>query len=115
STPHIGSWRSHTILPYCLSSFLPAAPAKIPAGFEVLRIFRSLDWATVQGYDLHGTWESTTNFQSALFSPRDDPATPTKFSVDLAIQTYLAKRAPARTLLLGSPSSTPASPSLPHL
>jgi chitinase len=88
---------------YVLTAFLPADPAKITAGFEVPQIFRSLDWATVQGYDLHGTWESTTNFQSALFSPRDDPATPTRFSVDLAIQSYLSKRAPARKLVLGVP------------
>jgi chitinase len=88
---------------YVLTAFLPADPAKIEAGFEVPAIFRSLDWATVQGYDLHGTWESTTNFQSALFSPPGDPATPTKFSVDLAIQTYLARRAPARKLVLGVP------------
>jgi chitinase len=88
---------------YALTAFLPADPAKITASFEVPAIFRSLDWATVQGYDLHGTWESTTNFQSALFSPKGDPATPTKFSVDLAIQTYLAKDAPARKLVLGVP------------
>src|SRR5215472_302721 len=86
-----------------LTAFLPADPAKIAAGFEVPAIFHSLDWATVQGYDLHGTWESTTNFQSALFSPPGDPATPTKFSVDLAIQTYLARHAPARKLVLGVP------------
>jgi chitinase len=88
---------------YVLTAFLPADPAKVTAGFEVPQIFRSLDWATVQGYDLHGTWESTTNFQSALFSPRGDPATPTRFSVDLAIQAYLSKRAPARKLVLGVP------------
>jgi len=88
---------------YLLTAFLPADPAKIAAGFEVPAIFHSLDWATVQGYDLHGTWESTTNFQSALFSPPGDPATPTKFSVDLAIQTYLARHAPARKLVLGVP------------
>jgi chitinase len=88
---------------FVLTAFLPADPAKISSGFEVPAIFRSLDWATVQGYDLHGTWETTTNFQSALFSPRGDPATPTKFSDDLAIRTYLAMHAPARKLVLGTP------------
>jgi chitinase len=88
---------------YVLTAFLPADPAKIGAGFEIPAIFRSLNWATVQGYDLHGTWETTTNFQSALFSPPGDPSTPTKFSVNLAIQTYLAMHAPARKLVLGVP------------
>ncbi|HEY4027641.1 MAG TPA: glycoside hydrolase family 18 protein [Candidatus Dormibacteraeota bacterium] len=85
-----------------LTAFLPADPVKIAAGFEVPAIFRSLDWATVQGYDLHGTWERTTNFQSALFSPRGDPS-PEKFSIDLAVQTYLRNDAPARKLVLGVP------------
>ena len=87
---------------YLLTQFLPADPAKIRAAFEVPRLFEQLDWATVQGYDLHGTWESTTNHQSALFSPRGDPS-PEKFSVNLAIGTYLAMRAPARKLVLGVP------------
>lgn len=87
---------------FVLTAFLPADPAKIQRGFEVPRIFHFLDWATVQGYDFHGTWESTTNFQSALFSPAGDPS-PEKFSVDLAIRTYLAMHAPARQLVLGVP------------
>jgi chitinase len=65
-------------------------------------LFRYLDWATVQGYDLHGAWESTTNHQSALFSPAGDPS-PEKFSDDLAIRTYLSSDAPARKLVLGVP------------
>ncbi len=43
---------------YSLSAFLPADPAKIAAGFEVPQVFSSLDWATVQGYDFHGAWET---------------------------------------------------------
>jgi len=87
---------------YLLTQFLPADPVKIRAGFEVPAIFHLLDWATVQGYDLHGTWERTTNHQSSLFSPPGDPS-PEKFSVDLAIRTYLSMDAPARKLVLGVP------------
>lgn len=87
---------------YTLTAFLPANPAKVTAGFEVPRIFRYLDWATVQGYDLHGPWEPTTNHQSALFAPAGDPS-PEHFSVDLAIRTYLELDAPARKLVLGVP------------
>ena len=50
---------------YELTAFLPAAPAKIAAGFEGKKIFKYLDFATVQGYDFHGTWETVTNHQSA--------------------------------------------------
>ena len=66
---------------YLLTAFLPAARAKIDAGFEVADVFESLDFATVQGYDLHGTWESTTNHQSNLHTSKHDPSSP-RFSVD---------------------------------
>ena len=43
---------------YELTAFLPAAPAKITAGFEAKKIFKYLDFGTVQGYDFHGSWET---------------------------------------------------------
>ncbi len=44
---------------YTLSAFLPADVSKVDAGFEVNRIFNHLDYATLQGYDLHGAWENS--------------------------------------------------------
>src|SRR5918995_2135800 len=87
---------------YLLTSFLPAAPAKIDAGFEVDAIFDSLDFATVQGYDLHGAWESSTNHQSNLRSPKADPAVPS-FSVDDTVSAYLRRGAPRGELVVGVP------------
>ncbi len=87
---------------YALTAFLPAAPAKIDAGFEVSKLFDDLDFATVQGYDLHGPWETTTNHQSQLFSPRRDPD-PARFSLDLAIDSYRDRGAPAAKLVIGLP------------
>lgn len=87
---------------YSLTAFLPADPAKIEAGIEVGPLFDILDFATIQGYDLHGTWESTTNHQGQLYSPAADPD-PAKFSVDLAVQTYLAAGAPAGKIVIGIP------------
>jgi chitinase len=87
---------------YALSAFLPADPAKIAAGIEVPQVFSSLDWATVQGYDFHGAWESTTNHQANLYAAAGDPS-PTKFSVDLAVGSYLSRGAPARELVVGVP------------
>ncbi len=87
---------------YELTAFLPAAPAKIDAGFEVRKVFRYFDFATVQGYDFHGTWETATNHQAQLFSPRRDPD-PARFSLDLAIDTYRARGAPPSKLVVGVP------------
>jgi chitinase len=87
---------------YDLTAFLPAAPAKITAGFEGSKIFKYLDFATVQGYDFHGSWELRTNQQSALFVPRGAPDNP-DFSVDNAINAWVAAGAPKRELVLGVP------------
>jgi chitinase len=87
---------------YLLTAFLPAAPSKIDAGFEVSKIFDSLDFATVQGYDLHGAWESVTTHQSNLWPSKSDPSNP-RFSVDDTVQAYLERGAPAGELVIGVP------------
>jgi chitinase len=87
---------------YALTAFLPAAPARIRAGVEVARLFRLLDFATIQGYDFHGTWERRTNHQAQLFSPPRDPDR-ARFSLDRAIDIYRARGAPARKLVVGVP------------
>jgi chitinase len=87
---------------YLLTAFLPAATAKIDAGFEVDKIFKSLDFATVQGYDLHGAWETSTNHQSNLFTAPTDPASP-RFSVDDTVRSYVKRGAPREELVIGAP------------
>ncbi|GIF11719.1 glycoside hydrolase family 18 protein [Actinoplanes teichomyceticus] len=87
---------------YDLTAFLPAAPAKIEAGFEVDKIFRYLDFGTLQGYDYHGTWEPRTNQQSALRVPPGAPDDP-DFSVETTVGAWLAGGAPRRKLVLGLP------------
>jgi chitinase len=87
---------------YSLTAFLPADPAVVDRGVEVRKVVRYLDWANLQGYDLHGTWESTTNHQSALFSPAGDPS-PEKFSVDQTVRAYIDRGMPRRELVIGVP------------
>ncbi len=86
-----------------LSAFLPAAAAKIDAGYEVRRVFKQLDFATVQGYDLHGTWEPQTGHNGNLLTDRRDP-NPVKYSVDQTVRDYLSRGAPARKLVIGVPA-----------
>ena len=87
---------------YLLTAFLPASPAKIDAGFEVPDIFGALSFATVQGYDFHGTWEPSTNHQSNLYTSPDDPTSP-GFSDDQVVGAYLSRGAPAKELVVGVP------------
>lgn len=87
---------------FSLTAFLPADPAAIAAGIDVPAVMSKLDFATVQGYDLHGAYEPRTNHQAQLYSPAADPA-PQRYSADLAIQTYKSLGAPANKLVLGIP------------
>ncbi len=87
---------------YELTAFLPAAPAKIDAGFEVRKIFKYLDFGTVQGYDFHGSWENRANQQSALRVPAGAPDDP-DFSVESTIDAWTDRGAPRRELVLGIP------------
>jgi chitinase len=87
---------------YSLTAFLPADPAQIDNGYEVPEVFRILDFATVQGYDMHGTWESVTNHQSALFPPAGEPQNP-DFTVSRAVDALLRRGAPRAKVVVGVP------------
>ncbi|GAA4708259.1 glycoside hydrolase family 18 protein [Phytohabitans rumicis] len=87
---------------YQLTAFLPAAPATIDAGFEVRKIFKYLDFGTLQGYDFHGTWEARANQQSALRVPAGAPDNP-DFSVENTVNAWLLRGAPRGKLVVGIP------------
>ncbi|MBF8192291.1 glycoside hydrolase family 18 protein [Nonomuraea sp. K274] len=86
-----------------LTAFLPAAAAKIDSGYEVRQVFKHLDFATLQGYDLHGTWEPQTGHNGNLLNDRRDP-NPVRYSVDQTVRDYLSRGAPARKLVIGVPA-----------
>ncbi|MEV7520182.1 glycoside hydrolase family 18 protein [Streptomyces sp. NPDC091371] len=81
---------------YELTAFVPAAPAKIDAGFDVRRIMRHLDFVTLQGYDFHVSGEPVTAQQSALYARGD-------FSVDGTVDAWRERGAPAHKLVVGMP------------
>jgi chitinase len=85
-----------------LTAFLPANPVNIDAGFESHKIFHELDFATVQGYDFHGTWESQTNQQSALRQPAGDPVAH-DFTVESTVDAWLKRGAPRHEIVVGMP------------
>jgi chitinase len=87
---------------YVLSAFLPANPTAIDAGFEARKIFRNLDYGTLQGYDFHGTWEPLTNQHSALRVPAGNPTTP-DFSVTSTVDAWLQRGAPRDKVVVGVP------------
>jgi len=98
----LDAYGSTTRKHYELTAFLPANPTNMDAGYEGRKIFRYLDFATVQGYDFHGTWEARANQQSALRVPAGAPDNP-DFSADVAINGWIDRGAPRSKLVLGIP------------
>ena len=98
STAKESKGRGHGSRPkhYELSAFVPTAPAKIDAGFDVRRIMRDFDFVNLQGYDFHVSGETTTAQQSALYAKGD-------FSVDQTVRDWIRRGAPARKLVMGMP------------
>jgi len=84
-----------------LTAFVPANPAAIDAGFEVRKVMKNLDFATVQGYDFHGTWETTANQQSALRIPAGAPGP--SYSLETTVDAWLDRGAPRDKLVVGIP------------
>ena len=87
---------------YDLTAFLPADPVQLDRGIETRKVFRDLTFATLQGYDYHGSWEATTNQQSSLRTPKGDPA-PSAFSSQVTVDAYLSRGAPRSKVVLGVP------------
>jgi len=87
---------------YLLSMFAPAGAANY-SNMELAKVASQLDFLNVQGYDMHGTWESTTNHASPLFDSPKDPSFGQGFDVEDTMVAYLAAGVPARKLLVGVP------------
>jgi chitinase len=93
---------------YLLTAFTPADQVKISAGWDLSKVFSSLDFANVQGYDFHGagsdgSWEpNRTGHQANL---NTDPADPYNFHFSdvSAIDIYAKAGVPMRKLTIGVP------------
>jgi chitinase len=87
---------------YLLSMFAPAG-AQNYTNLQLHEIANELDYYNLQGYDLHGVWESSTNHQAALFESSADPDFGQGLSVEPVVKAYLDARVPAQKIVLGIP------------
>ena len=87
---------------YLLTIAAPAGLDKI-AKIQVDRIHPYLDFINLMTYDMHGAWESVTNFHSPLYASSTDPSAALGYNTDRAVREWLARGAPASKLLVGVP------------
>ncbi|MEC3894914.1 MULTISPECIES: glycosyl hydrolase family 18 protein [Nocardiopsis] len=84
-----------------LSSFMPAGAWRLDSGYELDEIMPDFDFITVQGYDYHGTWETTTNHQSNLLPDPNDPGE--VISTLTNVEAYLERGVDPEKIVLGVP------------
>lgn len=72
---------------------------------ELDQIHPLLDYINLMAYDFHGTWESMTGFQAPLYQSTGAPYSfpLSVYTVDDAVQGYLAAGVPAAKVVLGLP------------
>jgi chitinase len=87
---------------FLLTAAVPSGQDKI-AQFQPSQLASSMDWLDVMTYDMHGAWETTTNFQSPLHDSPSDPSTPLKYNIDTALNAWTSAGFPASKLMLGIP------------
>jgi len=88
---------------YLLTMFGPAGQQNF-SNIQLAKVAQQLDYYNVQGYDFHGTWETSTNHASPLFDDPQDPDRDENFYIDYAISSYLRAGVPASKLVLGIPT-----------
>lgn len=87
---------------YLLTMFGPAGQQNF-SNIQLAEVAEQLDFYNVQGYDFHGTWETSTNHASPLFDDHQDPIADENFYIDYTISAYLNAGVPADKLVLGVP------------
>ena len=86
---------------YLLTVAAPAG-AGTAQNLERSEIVKSLDWINLMTYDLHGTWEKSTNFNAPLYRAANDPGDASS-NVDSSVQNYLKAGVPPEKLVMGMP------------
>jgi len=73
-----------------------------PQNTELSLIHRYLDFANIMTYDIHGTWDSFTDFNAPLYM-NNDLTLNYKWSVDSAVNAWYEAGFPLEKLMLGIP------------
>jgi chitinase len=84
---------------YLLTIAAPATPQHYTR-LQLDRIHKPLDFINLMAYDLHGPWDTKTNFQSALYP---EGAQQGGLTVSGAVRGYLAGGVPPAKLVVGVP------------
>jgi chitinase len=87
---------------YLLTIAAPAGKDKYTK-IEIDKIHTSLDFINIMTYDMHGAWETVTNFHAPLAASVADPTRALEYDTDHAVLGWLGGGTPASKLVVGVP------------
>jgi chitinase len=88
---------------YLLSMFGPAGEQNF-SNIQLAQVAKQLDYYNLQGYDFHGTWETSTNHASPLLDDEQDPANGEGLFIESTVRSYLHAGVPPHKIVLGIPT-----------
>lgn len=83
-------------------SFAGAANYRYASGVGMSNISKYVDYGIIMTYDIHGNWDTYTDFNAPLYLPAGS-SPQYKASVDSAVNTWLNSGFPAGKLVMGVP------------
>lgn len=88
---------------YLLTMFGPAGQQNF-SNIQLGEVAEELDYYNLQGYDFHGTWETSTNHASPLLDDEQDPVRDENFFIEYTVRSYLHAGVPPHKIVLGIPT-----------
>ncbi len=85
-----------------LLTFAGAATDSFVNNTELNKLSQYVDFANIMTYDIHGAWDSYTDFNAPLYQ-NNDVVPHYKWSIDLAVNSWLNAGFPGRQLVMGIP------------
>ena len=83
-------------------SFAGEASGSYAAGIGISNISRYVDYGMIMTYDIHGNWDTYTDFNAPLYIP-SGTSPQYKSSVDSAVRSWLNYGFPANKMVMGVP------------
>jgi chitinase len=89
---------------YPLTAAIPAGNQQPATSYNLPVVAGILDWINVMTYDFHGSWETTTNFDSPFSYEPGDPTGPGPYQNTVGtLEWFRSQGVPASKLVMGIP------------
>lgn len=88
---------------YILTAAVGVTNNHISYAYDIPNMAKYLHYINLMAYDLHGTWDGVTGQNSPLYASSIESSAFSALNVDAIVKNWLAKGAPAESLVLGIP------------